>query len=199
MGEIRIRDESGEERFVTGHLDGKIELRIREGRPQVVVPEDATLTATDVEVVEGEVVSPRRRLLSSPWWFLYVPTIVGAGLVAGTSLNLFELLVPGYGSAVETALAVFFVLAAWSGTYVVVRDADELTAADAAWQPSAWPYVAGGGVVVTGYLLATVGTLPMGLDLLPVVLGAAVLGGATAAAVTGPLYLHHRRKRIGLD
>lgn len=199
MGEIRISDESGEERFVTGHLDGVLELRIRDGRPRLVVPADATLSPTDVDVVVGEVGTRRTRLVASPWWTLYLPTVLGAVLVADATLGLFDLLGSGRAGAVETTLAVVFVLAAWAGTYVVVRDADELRAADADWQPAAWPYVAGGGAVTTAYVLWTAEALPAGLDLLPVVLGAAVIGVATAAAVTGPLYLHRRRQRVGLD
>lgn len=199
MGEIRVSDGADDARFVTGRLDGEIELSVRDGRPRLVVDGDGALSAADVEVVEGEVGATRRRLVSSPWWSLYVPTVLGVVFVLGASFELFEWLVPAHASTVETALAICFVLTAWVGTSVVVRDADELRAADASWQPIAWQYVAGGALVPTGYLLATAGTLPAGLDLLPVVVGAAVVGVATAAAVTGPLYLHRRERRVGLD
>lgn len=199
MGEIRVSDESGEERFVTGHLDGVLELRVRDGRPRLVVPADAGLSPSEVDVVVDEVDARSGRLLATPWWTLYVPTMLGAALVAGSNLGLFDLLGPGDGAAVETTLGVLFVLIAWAGTYVVVRDADELRAADADWRPTAWPYVLGGAGVTTAYLLWTAEGLPAGPDLLPVALGAAVLGVATAAAVTGPLYLHRRRRRVGLD
>lgn len=199
MGEVRIRDGSRERRFVTDQVDGAVELRLDDGRPRLVVPEDGASTAAGGRGVERSVERRRSPLRSDPWWFLYVPTLAGAAFVAATRLGLLERFFPRLGPSIAAGLGAVFLLTAWTGTVLVLTDAARLRETDADWQPPAWGYVAGGGVVTTGYLLASAGPLPSGGSLLPVVVGAALVGGASAAAVSGPLYLHRRRRRVGPD
>lgn len=198
MGEIRITDDSGEERIVTGSVNERIELRIENGQTRVVIPEDSQLTPDDIDVVEEEL-AVDYSMLQSPWWFLFAPTLLGTVLLIGTSLDLFGRVAPTYGPTLSAAAGLLFVVSAGTGTYFLVADARALQVEGSAWQPTALPYVAGGGVVSTAILLASAAPLPATADSLVVVAGASIVGMATASAVSGPLYLYRRYRRIGLS
>ncbi|GAA0211581.1 MULTISPECIES: hypothetical protein [Halobaculum] len=198
MGEIRISDDSGEERIVTGALNDRIEVRIEEGRPRVVIPEDGQLTARDVDVVEEDLRGDPS-LFASPWWFLYVPTLLGTVLLVAIAADVFAGLPPAYGPQVAASAGVFFVLTAGTGTYFMVADARTVSGEGSTWQPTALPYVAGGGTVSTAVLLAAGGGLSPGSLTVPALAGAAIVGMTTASAVSGPVYLFRRYRHIGLE
>lgn len=198
MGEIRISDDSGEERVVTGGMNDRIEVRIEEGRPRVVIPEDGPLSVTDVEVIEGDT-GDDPSLLTSPWWFLYVPTLLGSALLLATAADVFARLPPSYGPQIAAAAGVAFVLTAGTGTYFMIEDARAGFGERSAWQPTALPYVAAGATVSTAVLLAAAGAASSETVTVPMLAGAVIVGTATSSAVSGPVYLYRRYRRVGLD
>lgn len=200
MGEIRISDDSSEERYPSALLDGTIELRLDEDhRPTLVISEEAPFSDTDVEVAVRDIGQDSLSVLEGPWKFLIVPTLAGLLTVGVAVTGVVDAVLPDFSSAIHLGLTAFVVLTGTTGTLLLYTDADELAARGADWTPSPWSYLVPGALVVAMYIVWSV----QGPESTPLrataLAGIAVVSLAVSSVPTGPIYVYNRYRNVGLE
>ncbi|MFB6164244.1 MAG: hypothetical protein ABEJ31_03710 [Haloarculaceae archaeon] len=159
---------------------------------------DSVEAAVGTNPVEERASRGEREPDDDPFWLLYAPTVLGAlALVFGTT-GLLEGLVPSLAGTVTLVLTWATVLVALFGTLFMVEDARALRQTGAAWRPDARPYVVVGALGVT-LVFSLVLDLPLDSagGLLAALAGMFIVGTVASTAVSGPLYLYQRHRRLG--
>lgn len=219
MGRVNIHDDSGVRRFRLAGLDGEYSLQIRwPSRASALAAGTSTAADSDGPVAAAGGTGGSRASDASDAerhgsgsdasdepsddyaWLAVVPfvaTLLGLLVGAVFGFGVFDTGTPGDPNLAPYALLVPYFFAGLAGTLWLFRDAAELAAANAAWQPNPWAYVLGGALVLELLVALPVLRGAVTAGIVPYLFGGFVLAAVLSSVVAGPVYLLQRRRYLG--
>lgn len=217
MGRLEIHDDSGVKRYRLRGLDGEHRLQVRwpSRQPALAAGTPATSdgdgpvpsqggTTTAARSAGGGEQHDRgqtgRGATDEYAWVAVLPfvaTLVGLVVGAVLGFGVFDTGSPGNANLLPYVFLVPYFLAGLAGTLWLFRDARQLAAANADWQPNPWLFVLGGAAILELVVAVPVlrGELTSGV--VPYLAGGFVLAGVLSSVVAGPVYLLLRRRYVG--
>jgi hypothetical protein len=200
MGQIHIRDGTGEEARLRTRWDGTVTLELTDGeRGRIVASRDSPFAAAELTVSDEQPSSERPMSVERPPWLFWSPAAIAVVVLGLVETGALRSAVPAFAEPLSAALYVLVYLFCLSGTASLIEDAERLRSRGARWQPNPWSYVAGGGAVAFAAIVARYGLDPPIASSLPYLVGAAIVAAVASSALAGPVYLLRRARTVGLD
>ena len=127
----------------------------------------------------------------------FVATLLGLAVGAVFGFGVYATAGTGRAALLPYVVLVPYFLAGVAGTLWLFADARRLAAADADWQPSPWPYVLGGALVLETAVAAPALADGVTGPVVPALAGGFVVAALLSSVVAGPVYLLARRRALG--